>query len=150
MLDDSYFADTNIHLYNIEPQPSLKQRRCHDWLDWLWLSRSGRTSWQVINEFNANATRKIGAPVWQVRQTVRDLVAWNPLSPDLDLIERAWHWVDSAQVPWWDALILASAERLNCRYLLSEDFQSGRTYGTILVINPFDQLPPVAHETRQS
>jgi predicted nucleic acid-binding protein len=49
--------------------------------------------------------------------------------------------VDSAGLSYWDALILASAEEAGCGYLLSEDFQTGRTFGTVTVVNPFKALP---------
>jgi predicted nucleic acid-binding protein len=56
-------------------------------------------------------------------------------------MQRAWHWADTAQVPYWDGLILASAERAGCRWLLSEDFASGRRYGDVTAVNPFDAAP---------
>ena len=52
-------------------------------------------------------------------------------------IERAWYWMDEAQVTYWDGLILGAAERLGCTVLLSEDFQAGRVCGTVRVVNPF-------------
>ena len=44
---------------------------------------------------------------------------------------------DRAGVSYWDALILASAEGQGCHGLLSEDFQPGREYGPVRVVNPF-------------
>ena len=47
-------------------------------------------------------------------------------------------------VPMWDALILAVAAEHRCRFLLSEDFQAGFTWGGVTVVNPFDpQVPPL-------
>ncbi len=40
-------------------------------------------------------------------------------------------------VPFFDALLLATASRSGCKNLFSEDFQHGRTYGSITVQNPF-------------
>jgi len=57
------------------------------------------------------------------------------------LVERAWHWIDTAQVRFWDGLILASAEILGCRWLLTEDFQHARKYGAVQVMNPFRAEP---------
>jgi predicted nucleic acid-binding protein len=59
----------------------------------------------------------------------------------LGLVQRAWYWVDAAQLSYWDALILAGAQRSGARYLLSEDFQSTRRYEDIQVLNPFEQSP---------
>jgi predicted nucleic acid-binding protein len=49
--------------------------------------------------------------------------------------------MDAAQLSYWDALILAAAQRSGARYLLSEDFQSGRRCGDVQVLNPFDHSP---------
>ena len=38
---------------------------------------------------------------------------------------------------FWDAMIWATAKRHGCRFLLSEDGQSGRTLGGVTVVNPF-------------
>lgn len=110
------------------------------WVDCLWSSGAGRLSWQVLNEFYANAMR-LGAAPGIARRNAEVLAQW-PIAPyTLDMLRRAWHWVDSAQVSYWDALILAAAENAGCAYLLSEDFQNGRVYGEVTVVNPFTNSP---------
>ena len=36
-----------------------------------------------------------------------------------------------------DSLVVAAAQHLGCRYLLSEDMPHGQHYGGVQVINPF-------------
>ena len=96
-------------------------------------------TWQVIHELFSNSTRKL-TPV-EARQAVAEFVLWGPAEIGFRVIERAWYWMDAAQISYWDALILASAEQAGCKYLLSEDFQAGRTYGEVTVVNPFQQSP---------
>lgn len=143
MRGGSYFADTNLLLYSFDSREAVKRARAREWIDYLWRTGEGRLSWQVLNEFYANAARKTGAPAQEARDAVMVFSQWQSAGVSLAAMERAWHWMDRAQVSWWDALILASAERLGCRWLLSEDFQSGRKYDGITVINPFEQ-PPAA------
>ena len=69
------------------------------------------------------------------------LGAWQPVETTLGLMERAWQWMDSAQLSYWDALILGAAEVSACRWLLNEDLQDGRTYGAATVVNPFRVSP---------
>jgi len=38
-------------------------------------------------------------------------------------------------------LIVAAAEQTGCRYLLSEDFQTGRRFDAVTVIDPFASTP---------
>lgn len=44
-----------------------------------------------------------------------------PVDISLGLLRQAWYWADRAQLGYWDALILAAAQRSGARYLLSED-----------------------------
>ena len=43
--------------------------------------------------------------------------------------------------PWWDALVVAAAWETGCAYILSEDFQPGKKFGHVRVVNPFRSLP---------
>ena len=83
----------------------------------------------------------MGAPAAVARTVVESYAAWQPLGWSLALVQRAWHWLDHAGLNYWDALILAAAERAGTRWILSEDFQDGRKYGSIRVVNPFRTLP---------
>lgn len=142
MNGDKYFADTNVFLYALDVRHPLKQGAASGWVNYLWTTGSGRLSWQVINEFYFNAVRKIGVPAPDARLVATDLGQWKPGEMSHALMERAWYWMDLAQLSYWDALILASADEQGCRWLLSEDFQAGRRYGNIEVINPFQTAPP--------
>jgi predicted nucleic acid-binding protein len=42
---------------------------------------------------------------------------------------------------WWDALIVASAVRAGCRYIVSEDMQAGMRFGAVTIVNPFESSP---------
>ncbi len=134
-----YFVDTNILLYVLDAKSPVKQRVCRNWMDHLWEHNEGRISWQVLHEFYANAVRKMGVPVDLVRASVQTYILWQPVETTPGLLQRAWHWMDEAQLAYWDALIVAAAERCGCQVLLSEDFSHGRRFGTVLVANPFEQ-----------
>ena len=137
----SVFIDSNVLLYSVDSSDLKKQRQVWEWLTPLWEQGDGRLSWQVLHEFYANAVRKLRLGSPEARTIVRGYVQWNPVETTLGLIERAWHWTDEAQLVYWDSLILAAAERSACVWLLSEDFQAGRSYGAVTVVNPFLQTP---------
>ena len=138
---ECFFVDTNILLYALAGRDPARREPAAEWLSSLWETRAGRISWQVLNEFYANAGPKLKLPVETARRVVRDYVLWQPVGIDSSVIERAWHWTDQAGLAYWDGLILASAEKLGCRRLLSEDFQHGRSYGSVKVLNPFSAAP---------
>lgn len=135
-----FFVDTNLLLYTLDTANPRKQTAALLWRDALWKHQAGRLSWQVLNEFYANAS-KLGVPAALARSIVESYAEWRPLGSSLALVQRAWHWLDHAGVSYWDALILAAAEHAGCEWLLTEDFQEGRKYGRIRVLNPFRTEP---------
>ena len=141
MHDDKVFLDTSVLVYFFDGRHATKRTAAREWVARLWENKAAKLSWQVLNEFYANANPKIGLAVADARAAVMRFAELEAVDTSKGLINRAWHWMDYAQVNWRDALILASAEQLDCRWLLSEDFQTGRKYGTVTVVNPFKLGP---------
>lgn len=138
---DGFFVDSNLLLYYIDPVDAAKRARATEWLEALWTAGSGRLSWQVLHEFYWNAVKKMRMEPASAREIVGDLSHWKPVDTSMGLVQQAWGWMDAAQLTYWDALILAAAQRSGARYLLSEDFQGGREYDDVKVLNPFDHSP---------
>ena len=136
---DVCFIDSNVLLYYVDPANAAKRNRSIEWLDHLWQTGRGRLSWQVLHEFYWNAVSKMRMEPFGARRIVEDLSQWKPVDTSFGLIEQAWHWMDAAQLSYWDALIIAAAQRSGARYLLSEDFQTDREYGGVCVVNPFEK-----------
>jgi predicted nucleic acid-binding protein len=137
----SVFVDTNVLLYSFDSRDPVKCAKARNWLEYLWRTGVGRLSWQVLHEFYANAFRKAGVPAPQAREAVVVFSRWQPGGMSLSVVERGWYWMDHAQLSYWDSIILASAERLGCSMLLSEDFQTGRSFEGLQVISPFENSP---------
>jgi len=138
---DNVFVDTNVLLYSFDVRDRVKRTRSRQWVSGLWEAGRGRISWQVLHEFYANAVRKIPVSATAARETVSVFTRWQPCEMTLGVIERAWYWMDMAQLSYWDGMILAAAERLGCGWLLSEDFQAGRSYEGVVDVNPFKSVP---------
>jgi len=136
---EAFFVDSNVVLYRVDPGDKRKRARAEEWFDHLWMAGAGRISWQVLHEFYWNAVRKMGLASADARGIVEGLAHWRPVDTSIGLVREAWEWVDAAQVSYWDALIVAAAQRSGARYLLSEDFQAGRKFGEVEVVNPFER-----------
>jgi predicted nucleic acid-binding protein len=82
------FVDTNVLLYSFDARHPEKRDRALGWLDYLWRTGEGRLSWQVLNEFYVNVTRRLqpGLSVEQARLEVEDLATWNPLPIDREVV----------------------------------------------------------------
>ncbi|HTC57403.1 MAG TPA: PIN domain-containing protein [Candidatus Sulfotelmatobacter sp.] len=135
------FVDSNVFLYALDAADPKKQQAARIWRAELWKSRRGRVSFQVLGEFYVNAVRKQPAARDEVRAEVRDLLAWNPVIANAVLLEQGWKIQDRFQFSYWDALIVAAAKVCDCRYLLTEDLQSGQKLDGIEVVNPFLRGP---------
>lgn len=135
------FVDSNVLLYAMDEANPEKQQAARTWRAELWKSRKGRISFQVLGEFYVNAVRKQPAARDEARAEVRDLLAWNPLTVDSPLLELGWKMQDRYQLSYSDALIVAAAKASSCRYLLTEDLQTGQKLDGVEVVNPFLQRP---------
>lgn len=135
------FVDTNVLIYSVDLADPGKQRQAQTWLHALWKSKLGRLSFQVLQEFYANVSRKEPSAVNDAREEVQTLLAWNPVPVTANLLEAAWKIQDRYQLSFWDSLIVAAAKAASCRFLLTEHLQPGQDFDGLLVVSPFLRDP---------
>ena len=133
------FVDANILIYSEDGADLGKQKMAIAWLAVLWQRGVGRLSTQVLNEFYVIATRKIKPPMpaGDARAEVRRYELWQPWQIDHATVESAWAVESRYGLHYWDSLVVAAAQHMGCRYLLSEDMGHEQHYGAVQVINPF-------------
>jgi predicted nucleic acid-binding protein len=137
------FVDTNVFLYAVDLADPTKHAAAQTWRTWLWETDRGRISFQVLQEFYAKAMQKWPQARDAIRREVRDLIIWDPIPANANLLERAWGIQDRYGFSFWDCLIVAAAKAADCRYLLTEDLQTGQKIEGLLVVNPFLREPPL-------
>jgi len=142
-MSDNIFVDTNILVYSRDSSEPQKQPLAAAWMAYLWENRRGRLSFQVLQEFYVTVVFKLkpGLGPEKARKDVRALYTWQPLPVDSRVMEGAWGIQDRFQLSWWDALIVSSAQVMDCSYLLTEDLQDNQKLGDLRVINPFHISP---------
>ena len=142
-MSDRYFVDTNLLVYSRDASEGEKQPKAMQWMSYLWQHRTGRLSYQVLQEFYVTVTHKLnpGLPIEMARSDVRLLMSWRPISASTAVLERAWALQDRYHLSWWDALIVAAAQTAGCRYLLTEDLQENQELDDVVVVNPFTTDP---------
>lgn len=140
-MTETFFVDTNILVYARDTTEPNKHSQARTWLKHLWANRTGRISTQVIKEYYQVVTRKLnpGLPTETARADIRDLLTWQPLDINEQILEQAWFLEDHHKFSWWDSLIIASARQAGCRWLLSEDLQSDQQIENLTILNPFTQ-----------
>lgn len=133
------FVDTNVLVYARDRSEPAKQALAEALLRQLWTNRCGAVSTQVLNEYYVTVTQKLrpGCSAALAREDVRLLSTWQPITQDLSLTETAWRIQDRYRTSWWDALIIAAAQRAECTVLASEDLSHGMQFDQVRVVNPF-------------
>jgi predicted nucleic acid-binding protein len=138
------FVDTNVLVYSRDASEGEKQRRAMKWMTHLWRTRTGRLSYQVLQEFYVTVTQKLspGLDREAARSEVRTfMTSWHAIPIDARVVEGAWGVQDGYRLSWWDALIVSAAWVGGCRYLLTEDLQEDQEIGSVTVVNPFRTSP---------
>lgn len=138
---DTVFVDTNVFIYAIDNSDPRKQQAASDWETALWRTRSGRTSYQVLQELYAQVIRKWPGAKDQVRADIGNLLMWDPVVVDAIAIGRAWKIQDRYGFSFWDALVIAAAKTSSSKYLLTEDLQDGQVVDGVQVLSPFARHP---------
>lgn len=136
-------VDTNVLVYRFDWRFPTKQRLANELLRTGIADASVFLPHQAIVEFVAVASRPLdGAeplldPVDARREAEELLTQFDVLFPDEELVRIALRGAAAYQLSWFDAHLWAYAERFGLTELLSEDFQHGRLYGAVEIVNPF-------------
>lgn len=151
-------VDTNILVYRYDPRSPTKQVLARE------LLRSGLTGrelvlpHQAVVEFVAATTRprsdlsgaSLLAPEVACREAEGLMREFPVIYPDQDILNMALRGVSIYGLSWFDAHLWAYAEVNGLPEILSEDFEHGRHYGHVRVVDPFliaaneiHELPPM-------
>ncbi len=142
MTTERVFVDTNVLLYARDDRYPDKQSAAALWLATLAQREALVVSPQILGELhNAVLRGKIRVDEGELQRTTAALQPFSHGATDLELIARAWRIRKETGFQWWDCVILAAAIRAGCRYLLSEDYQHGRTIHGTTILNPFTVGP---------
>jgi predicted nucleic acid-binding protein len=130
------FLDTNVLVYAFDPANPRKQQQARDLIresGW-WIS------WQVVQEFAHVALHRFAVPLkGKDLADYLEVALWPRcrVFPSPEIFRQALRWHGETGHRIYDCLILASAMACGAKILLSEDFQDGRSYGSVKVLNPF-------------
>jgi predicted nucleic acid-binding protein len=132
--------DTNILVYATAAVSDDKVTRAGDLLARAMRAATSVLLLQTLAEFSNVAIRKSRIPATAIRTIVEAWLAVLPVqaADESDLLP-ALEAVRDHRLPFWDALLWASAQRAGVRHILSEDFQDGFALQDVTFINPFNR-----------
>lgn len=127
------FYDTNVVLYLLSSEAARADRAEE------LLAAGGRVSIQVLNEFAAVASRKLGMnwrDIGEILGEVRAVCSVEPMG--IETHERGLAIASRYRLHVYDAMIVASALLAGCTLLYSEDLQHGQIFERSLTVrDPF-------------
>jgi predicted nucleic acid-binding protein len=128
----SAFFDTNILVYAQQTGGKADRARA-------LFAGGGKISVQVLNEFTAVSRRKQRKDWREIAEAISDVLMTvdPPLALTLDLHAAARTLAEDHQLPFYDALIVASAIEAGCDTLFTEDLEHDRKFGRLAIVNPF-------------
>ena len=146
--------DTNILVYRVDPTEPVKQAIARDLIHQGAFDNQLVLTHQTLMEFMAIAIKPRKALANQAFMSVEEacleteflMQQFPVLYPDSDTLELAMTGLTRYRLSWWDAHLWAYAEAHGIPEILSEDFQHGRHYGRVRVVNPFLVAADAVHE----
>jgi predicted nucleic acid-binding protein len=126
------FFDSNVLLYIVSNDPPKRERAGE------LLADGGTVSVQVLDEFAAVATRKLGRPMDETRAKLSDIrTVCTVRVADVHTHERGLDIAERYRFSIYDSMLLASALEAGCRTFYSEDLHHGQRIEGMTIRNPF-------------
>ena len=132
------FIDTNVLLYSISRDPAEEAKR--DRAVALLAADDLGLSAQVLHEFYVQATRasrRDALPHDIAAGLVRAWARFPVQEVSLAVVTSALDIHQRHGLSYWDSAIVAAAQALGCRELLTEDMSHGRRVGDLTIFDPF-------------
>ena len=132
------FLDTNVLIYAHDARDPHKQTRARELIRRLMRERRGVLSLQVLQEFFAATTRKLGMSSEDARRRIVQYSRFDVVTLGVADILSAIDLHRLHGLSIWDALVVRAALNGACTTLHTEDMQSGYTVEALTFRNPFD------------
>jgi predicted nucleic acid-binding protein len=138
-MKDKIFIDTNIIVYAHDNSSGDKHTVAKEIMDYLWESKKGVISVQVLQEFFVCVTKKIVKPLLlkNARMILEYLSSWDVVVNDKYLTLKAIDLQEKYRFSFWDSLVIQAAIQSQARMLLSEDLPDGQNVKDLKILNPF-------------
>lgn len=131
------FFDTNVFLYAFLDQGNAKKEIAARLIAEAVREGDGWISTQVIREFFNVMLKKSMRPMAEIKKAHSVFGGFKIVEDTLMLTYRGLEIKEEYGTPYYDSIILASAEKGLCEVIYSEDFNDGQVYCGVKAVNPF-------------
>jgi predicted nucleic acid-binding protein len=130
-------CDTNLIIYAHDNRDLIKQSTAKGVLAAL-SGRGAVVGLQVVGEVQNALRRRLRTPASVAYRVAADLLAeFGSFAYDERAVEVALAEAGAGRLNYWDALLLAAADAVGVRTMVSEDMADGFRLGQLEVVNPF-------------
>ena len=132
------FLDSNVLVYYVDPRDPAKQAKSEHIVESALNGDSTcLISVQTLAEFTNVAFGKLKLPRQIVERYVKVFAELPVVPPDVKILTRAIDLKERYDIQFYDAMMLAAAERIGAEEFLTEDLNDGQMYGSVKAVNPF-------------
>lgn len=132
------FFDSNVLVYYVDTRDVRKQAAAEALVN---AALNGDVmclvSVQTLTEFVNVTLNKIKLPYEIVEQYLEVFSELPAISPDANLVKRGLSIKGQYQIQFYDAMMIAAAERAGATRIYSEDLNDGQLYCGVKAVNPF-------------
>lgn len=132
------FFDTNVLVYAAVRQDERKSATAQELIRHaLEVNHDGVISVQVVTEFVNVMLNRFKMSAKAVDEWVSQFYPLLATEVTMDAVRNAMCIKEEYGIQYYDALIIATAEKLGCTEIVSEDLNDGQLYHGMAVVNPF-------------
>lgn len=131
------FFDTNVVVYANDRADPARQEKAIHLVSEAIRTGTGVISTQVLLEYAAVATRKLGQSRDAVNRQLFVLERMEVVPVTGTTIRNALELAERYIISIWDATIITAAQTARCETLWSEDLSDNQYYGGVVIRDPF-------------
>ena len=132
------FLDSNVLVYAVDPRDKRKMRVAKDIVSSALRGyRKCAISVQTLTEFVNVAIKKLKKPVDEINDFLNAYMGLQTICLDPTMVPRGFEIKERYDIQFYDAMMIAAAERAGATEIYTEDLNDGQLYCGIKAVNPF-------------
>ena len=131
------FIDTNVWVYALSAQNHAKKKVAVDLIAKSYREDVICVSSQVLKEFANFAFKKTTKSAAEINAMLSKIGSYSFVAETKELVADGVIGKEVWQVGFYDALMIAAANKAGCSTIFTEDLNDGQKYGNVTAANPF-------------
>ena len=131
------FVDTNVWVYALTEQDHAKKKKAAELISRTFLEDTICVSSQVLKEFANFAFKKTRKSAEEINAVLKKIASYSFVPDTKELVQQGVVLKEKYDVGFYDALMLAAANKAKCETIYTEDLNDGQRYGDVTAVNPF-------------